>query len=591
MLSRSPRSLLSRSLVSCKVLNKNVPKFDDAEMLASRLNNAAYTAKRGKDQYKWTERPAKEVEEEYNDRMARMAKISAALRGLLFVAGLGCAYTAYMQWPQIKGWWMTTDMKLNDDAIELLKQRKEKKRLMEFPQVPLTEPPSTTPGLYYWGADRKDGKNSKFPLRVSHFDGQKLRSVSLSSTSGKLAIDAAGDLYRWDTNSKSLILPNQDLMDVKVSNEVAYTLNKRGEILVVPLTDSAERSKFLKVKRSWLLPWKTYCQYNRKLDTKQAFSSRGENRISQFDVGKDHLVFISNAGKAYTCATGTKHTEGVKSKGQFGVPTLSQFDPFPERNKIYEIELLNRSVGESGSVAKRIEKVACGNFHTLALDSLGEVFSFGLNTYGQLGQPISYDMEYVPFPKQVGRFNAHFSRDTYLKSVDIHAGGDTSFVSIVPQDIHKYFRNKGNVSLRDDLDKITYFAFGSGIHGELGNGHYKHSQQDPTKLKLVNDVTGDGSTITERRAKIESWSCGNEHTFCKLENNEVVAWGDNSEGQLGNGKKIKTCKPINIPKLLEPGSSSKSMSEQSPSFSDTLTLTPEQAIVAGEKSSCLYWKI
>ncbi|CUS22768.1 LAQU0S06e05578g1_1 [Lachancea quebecensis] len=587
MLTRSLARPFRRGIVSCRPLYKNVPKFDDAELLADELNHGSYKAKRRRGDFEWADRSSQEMEKEYQDRMAKMMKLSAALQGLLIVAGLGAAATAYMKWPQIKGWWITRDMKLDDDAIEQIKRRKERKRALDFPIIPTTALPSSEPGLYFWGAGRNDGQNQRFPLRIPHFDHRKLRDVALSSVDGNLAINDKGDLISWDAKSMHMVLEGQNLVKVKASNGAAYALNKRGEILVVPLRDAAKRSDNVKWHRSWLLPWKKYCQYKWKLDTKNAFAGRSEKRVTDFDVGKDHLLFISNAGKAYVCATGITPPEKAKSRGQFGVPALSQFDRFPELNKVFEVELLNYGVGGDKVVTRTIQKVACGDYHSLALDSLGDVFSFGQNTHGQLGHPISYDMEYVPFPKKVGNFNAHFTRDTHLRCIDIHCGSNTSFVSVVPQDVHKYFRNKGKVSLEEELDKVTYFSFGNGIHGELGNGHFKHSQQEPTKLKVVNDLPESAEAKAPKRLKISEWSCGGEHFFCRLEDDEIVAWGSNDAGQLGNGKKIKTCKPTNIPKLLEPGTS---RPEQLLDVSGFLHLAPEQHIVAGENSSCIYWK-
>ncbi|CEP64963.1 Fmp25p LALA0_S15e01332g [Lachancea lanzarotensis] len=590
MITRIVRRQAKRSLTNCRPLLQNVPKYDDAELLAGKLNKASYTAKRGKDTYQWAERSAQEMEEEHNDRMARMMKLRAVFQGLFLVVGVGAAYTTYMQWPQIKSWWLAEKSILDDDAIELLKKRRDEKTLLEFPKIPASEPPSSVPGVYYWGSGRNDHKNSKFPLRVAHFDGQKLRDVCLSTENANLAIDKNGDLYTWNTKSKKLILADQDLLSAKSSNGVAYALTKKGDLLIVPLADPKQRSKFLRKHRSWLRPWRRHCQYDHKLDTKNAFSGRHENKITHFDVGKEHLVFLSNTGKAYTCATGLKEAQEAKSRGQFGVPILSQFDPFPECNKIYEIELLNHSTAGSEGVARTIKKVTCGDYHTLALDSLGELYSFGLNTHGQLGQPIRYDMEYLPFPKVVSGFSAHFPRDTYLKCVDVNASGDTSFVSVVPQDIHKLIRSRGNESLRDDLDKVTYFSFGGGISGELGNGNFKHCQQDPTKLKVVNEASNDSSAPNFRPSKIAKWSCGTDHVLAELENGEVLAWGSNTQGQLGNGKKIKSCRPINIPQLLEPGNElSSSQENMQKHLLTTLQLLPGQTIKAGERSSCIYW--
>lgn len=522
--------------------------------------------------------------------MSKMLKLSAALQGLLIVAGLGAAATAYMKWPQIKGWWIAKDNKLDDDGIEKLKKRKEKKRALEFPTISENELPSSVPGLYYWGAGRKDGKTGKFPLRVPFFDNMILRDVALSTSVANLAIDDKGDLLAWDTNSARVLLADQNLIQVKVSNGTAYALNKKGEILVIPLNDEAKLQKNLKLKRSWIFPWKQYSHFSLKLNTKDAFRGRSEKKVAQFDVGKDHLLFISDAGKAYVCATGVVPVKSAKSKGQFGVPSLSQFDEFPEQNKVYEVELLNHSIGEGKVTDRKIKKVACGNYHSVVLDSLGDVYSFGLNTYGQLGQAISYDMEIVPFPKKVEKFNAHFARDTYLKCIDIHCGGNTSFVSVLPQNIHKLLRNSGKTSFSDEAENICYFSFGCGLHGELGNGHFKHSQQEPTKLKVVNEVSSSSNGSNSVHSKIMEWYCGGEHTFCKLENGEVVAWGSNDEGQLGNGKKIKSCKPMNIPKLLEPGVKLNSDPEQPLDSKNSLHLSAGQSIAAGENSSCIYWK-
>ncbi|SCU77248.1 LAFA_0A00496g1_1 [Lachancea sp. 'fantastica'] len=592
MLSVIVKRQARRSLTSCRPLLQNAPKYDDAELLAGKLNRASYSAKRSKESYQWAERSSQEMEAEHNDRMARMMKLRAVFQGLFLVVGVGAAYTAYMQWPQIKSWWVAERSVLDDDAIEVLKKQSAKKREIEFPKIPASEPSSSEPGVYFWGSGRNDNKNSKFPLRVAHFDGQKLRDVCLSTQNGNLAIDKNGDLYTWDAKSKKLILADQDLVQAKSSSGVAYALTKKGELLVVPLTDHKLRSKFSHQQRSWLLPWRKYCHYDFKLETKDAFSGRRENKVTQFDVGKEHLVFLSNSGKAYTCATGLGESqEAAKSRGQFGVPTLSQFDPFPKSNKIYEIELLNHNAVGSEGVARTIKKIACGDYHTLALDSLGDLYSFGLNTHGQLGQPIRYDMEYLPFPKVVSGFSAHFPRDTYLRCVDVNASGDTSFVTIVPQDLHKFIRNKGSVSLQDDLDKITYFSFGGGISGELGNGNFKHCQQDPTKLKVVNEASKDSSTATIRPPKIVKWSCGSDHMLTELEDREVLAWGSNSQGQLGNGKKIKSCRPVNIPQLLEPGSNlSTSPERMQQHLLTSLKLIPGQTMVAGERSSCIYWQ-
>ncbi|QEU60555.1 Fmp25 [Kluyveromyces lactis] len=572
------------------------PKYDDAEIMAERLNNADYVGKRDKTDYQWKDKSEAQSEKEYFDRMEKLAKLYAVLQGLLFVGGVSAIGTAYMMWPQIKNWWMTEDIHVSDDVIEKLKEKKERRKLTDIPVVPANSADSSVVGLYYWGQRLgTDSKRAvtKFPLRVPFFDGMKLRDVCLTDDKsyGNLAVDKDGNLFEWDNSKCNLLLKDQNLVQVKVSNDVAYGLNKKGEVLVIPLKDKSLFSDKISWSRSMLLPWKTYCRYSWKLDTRSAFRYSGEKKVVQFDVGSNHLVLLSNKGKAYTCATGTKHVENERSKGQFGIPMFSQFDPYPELNRVYEIELLNTGIAGDHVTSRSISKIACGDYHTLACDSVGELYSFGLNTYGQLGQSISYDMEHVPFPKKVSSFSGHFEKHDFLKCVEINCSGNTSFVSILPQDVHRYFKNKDfAIDIDNDKDNITYFAFGNGIQGQLGNGHFKHSQSTPTRMKVINDLK-DNTVNSNKRILIKDWYCGEQHAFVRLENGEIMCWGYNENGQLGNGKKIKWDKPAYIPRLLEPGErfNGKNL-DILYDENNKLVISDEQSLRAGKEASCLFWK-
>lgn len=570
---------------------RNEPKFDEAEIMAEKLNHDSYVGKRNKLDFQWEDKPDAEREKEYADRMEKMAKLNAVFQGLAILAGVCTLGTAYLNWPQIKNWWTTKDIRVDDMTIEELKKKKERKKLMEIPTVPADCPDSSVPGLYYWGQrlglESRKGV-SKVPLRVPHFDNMELRDVALSDSVkyGNLAIDKNGDLLEWDMKECSPILKDQNLVKVLISNEVAYTLNKRGEILVIPLTDRNIFQKNINWKRSKLIPWKKYCSYSWKLNAKPKFSLSGESKISDFSVGAKHLVMLSNKGQAYACATGLKIDEDARSKGQLGIPTFSQFDPYPSLNEVYEIELLNKAMVGDRVTSRNIVKVACGDYHTMAIDSIGELYSFGLNRYGQLGQPISYDMEIIPFPRKVNNFAAHFGKNDFLKCIDVHCCGDTSYATILPQDVNRYFRD-GKKEDKTDRN-ITYFAFGNGIQGQLGNGHFKHSQSEPTKMKVVNN---DSSRKLASNSEIQEWSCGNEHVFVKLKSGEVLTWGFNEFGQLGNWKKIKWDKPSHIPKLLEPGVKVNNKDiEQLYNEDNALKLADNQTLRAGSNASCLFWK-
>lgn len=559
-----------------RLMRSNAPKFDEAELMASDLESKPYKAKKSVMDYEWPDKSAEDLKRENQDRIEKLMKLSAAFQGLLLLAGIGIGATVYAKWPQIKGWWLTKDLRVDDDTIEKLIKKKAKKSVADIPVVPATEPGFDVPGVYAWGDNGSSASKSRpgsvFPRRSSFFDGKYLRDVCLATVDGvptNLAIDEKGNLLRWSDRECECILADQNLVSVKESNSCAYALNKSGEILIIPLRSDDTRLSHMQIKRSWILPWKKYTEYGLKLETAGVFRGKGEKKVRDFDTGKEHLVLISNVGKAYSCATGTDVSDGQRPCGQFGVPTLSHFDKFPPTNKLYEIELLNNGLNEDNKVQKRnIEQVACGNYHTLARDLNGNLFVFGLNRYGQLGLPILYDIDQSPYPKVVNRFNSYFTRDIDVRCVDLHCSGDTSYVTMTASNLG----DKANPSAKEST---SYFSFGDGQFGELGNGNFRNSQSEPAPVKDIPEAN-----------KVVEWACGEKHVLCKLQNGDVLAWGANDHGQLGTGKRIKHGKPISIPDILKPGV--KNSPEEL--IKTRLQLLPGQHLAAGENASCIYWR-
>ncbi|EDO18839.1 hypothetical protein Kpol_1023p8 [Vanderwaltozyma polyspora DSM 70294] len=562
------------------ILNKKEEfRVDEADLFAPRLNGSDYKSVReSKLNYDWNQgRSEEEMKKESHERMERMAKLTAMFQGIMIVVGIGAVGTTYMNWPAIESWWVRKGKRLlgYSSSEGHVNKKIFKKKTPIVPIVPETQLGPTVPGVYYWGHQvNSSGKETDvaFPLRVTHLDNMQFRDIYLGNDGNNLAIDSRGDLLSWNCDRKHLLLADQNLVKLKVSNNTAYGLNRSGEILVIPIKNDQALESHKSLKRSFFLPWKKYTTYNWKLDVKHSFQDRGEKYVTDFDAGKEHLVLLSNKGKAYSCSTGLKLLNNSKSRGQFGIPAFSQFDTLPEPHKLYEIELLNKGIDKLDNlIVRKIEQVCCGNYHTAARDSKGNVFTFGSNTYGQLGYPISYNSEIVSFPKQVGKLQPYFSRDEYYRATNIEATAEATFLTVGSQTMEKHFQNNS------EFVKTKYFAFGNGINGTLGSGNFKNSQSGPIPLKVLNDT----------QDKVANWSCGEEHILCKLENGYVVGWGLNSSYQLANGKKIKTARPENSLDLLKPG--------EKISYEDLrntkLCLNEKQQIATGGNSCCIYWRI
>lgn len=134
--------------------------------------------------------------------------------------------------------------------------------------------------------------------------------------------------------------------------------------------------------------------------------------------------------------------------------------------------------------------VAAGGYHTLALNHKGEVWAFGENSTGQLGDGT---METRSTPVKVAGFSEG-------DRIDAIAAG------------YRY-----SLALKSDG---TLWAWGENTKGQLG---------DNTLVDRPMPVQVDGLN------GIITMGAGHQHTAVLTGSGEVWTWGDNSKGQLGNG--------------------------------------------------------
>ena len=364
-----------------------------------------------------------------------------------------------------------------------------------------------------------------------------------------------------------------------VSDNFIYFLTTKGQVAYTPRADT--RVEFQpQATRNWL-----------GLTVKQNFNylsfdslASGE-KIADVSFGKSHLLALTNKGRLYVGAT-----ESVANYGQFGLPSLSPFAKDKANLALFETKempLLNNEVIHKKKKAvlspRRFTSIAAGDFHNVAVDSTGTIWAWGKNNHGQCGKETSYQSELQPIPSPIG-----FSKSMLKggKVTKVFADGSTSFAQV---------NGDGNVHL---------LAFGDGVKGQLGINRFMHICSVPQSVKVVGTLTEFDETENEVVGiGIKDVSVGASHTFVTLDNigdkKDVLAFGDNEFGQLGNGKRIRSSKPINLPLLIEPeevnGDNRKSQAEAlAKRFSELTTkrlqLQVGQAIRAGEESSAIFTK-
>ena len=191
----------------------------------------------------------------------------------------------------------------------------------------------------------------------------------------------------------------------------------------------------------------------------------------QIAVGQNHTLVLAPDGRVWSF--------GKDNRGQLGDDTT----------------IGNKSSGVLVGSLTDIIAVAAGRAHSLALRADGTVWSWGDNTFDQLGH--NSGVTFKTTPVQIPGLSTVIS---------IAAGGDHSLAVNVYGDV---------------------FAWGSDTDGELGNGAPVGKQVTPANVLAVG---GAGNL-----ARAIAVAAGNTHSMALLADGTVVAWGRDVEGQLGNG--------------------------------------------------------
>ncbi|MCS6778048.1 MAG: dockerin type I domain-containing protein [Chloroherpetonaceae bacterium] len=152
--------------------------------------------------------------------------------------------------------------------------------------------------------------------------------------------------------------------------------------------------------------------------------------------------------------------------------------------------------------------ISAGRSHTVLLQVNGTVWAVGGNTYGQLGDGTTVDQK---LPVQV-RASDGFGFLTHVVAI---AAGD-----------------EHTVALRSDG---TVWAWGRNHQGQLGNG----TLTDRTTPAQVRGVGGAGF-LTD----IVAIAARGAHTLALRRDGAVLAWGSNTNGQLGDGTRTRRTTPV-----------------------------------------------
>jgi len=209
------------------------------------------------------------------------------------------------------------------------------------------------------------------------------------------------------------------------------------------------------------------------------------NKVSQ---GSSHSCYLNDEGNIFCW--------GENLKGQLGNDSFEKsFKPV----KVQDSGVLN---------GKEVVEISLGSNHSCALDVDGSVYCWGFNYFGQLGDG-TFTNSSVP----VKVFDSGVLSGQ--KVVQISLGGSSTCV----------LTQTGSV-----------FCWGINETGQLGNGEI-----DDSNVPVKVDDTG---VLAGKVLKAIDVFSG--HACALDEAGVIYCWGDNSNGQLGNGTKESSLVPMEV---------------------------------------------
>lgn len=236
---------------------------------------------------------------------------------------------------------------------------------------------------------------------------------------------------------------------------------------------------------------------NGQLGTNSTIQSLVPVAVAITGVPATKQVAVIAAGTAHSlalCSDGTLYAWGLNTNGQLGNNATAQ-------------SLVPVAINSFGALAgQRVTGIAAGASHSLALLSDGTVVAWGLNSNGQLGNN-STTQSLVPVA-------VNLSAALAGKAVSSIAAGAAHSLAL--------------------LTNGTAAAWGQNANGQLGNGSNTQSNV-PVAVNVAGVLSG---------KSVASIVAGGNHNLALCSDHTLVAWGLNSDGQLGNSSTTSSNVPV-----------------------------------------------
>lgn len=424
------------------------------------------------------------------------------------------------------------------------------------------------PGVYAWGSNvgkvidpNSNDKYVKLPRRIAYFNDQVLRDLKLTQGFGA-AVTEKGDLVQWGLGfsqadpSPVPTLTGKDLIKIDISLDRILALSRNGTVYSLPSSreDQEGGLKEEQTKSSWSL-WGGSGKENihfRNLTPSNLI--RGE-KVTDISSGLEHCLLLTSKGRVFSAAASAIE---FPSRGQMGVPGLSWTNrpkgPYDQPHEIVTLRGFD------------VKKIAAGDFHSMILDQTGRVFTFGDNSFGQLGFDSDYGVQSLESPTMIPTGRLYGSGGLVPTVTSIAAGGSNTFFTVEAKAPPNYESSRELApAKRLPPTSSDLWSCGQGVYGSLGTGRWSHVVSKPQKVKSLSSLFEWDETANKMiPIKLKSLSVGATHCSVIMDNvtetsitgkgtendtnwgADVLFWGGNEHFQLGTGKRTNLNTPTYI---------------------------------------------
>ncbi len=346
--------------------------------------------------------------------------------------------------------------------------------------------------------------------------------ISASISDHALAVTNRGTVYAWGYNSSGQLgigttknshipiditskfnLLSYNRMNAATRNINSTTVNEKGRIFTWGITEgiikvATGNSNSMALSRyGRVFTWgsNNYGQ----LENSSAYRELSPIEITDnFNLIDDLIIDIASGyeNNMALSGAGSVFTWGNNQYGQLGNGTLI--------TSSYPIDITNNFNLSND----KIIEISSGGFYSMALSEEGHIFTWGSNNYGQLGDGTHRD---------------------FSSPIDITAKFDLKNDKIVEI-------SAGKIHSMAVSEQGRVFTWGNNEYGELGNDATKESN-------LPIDIT---ANFNLKNDKIASISAGYSHSMALSEQGRIYVWGNNDDGQFGDGSTKGSYTPIDI---------------------------------------------